>query len=104
MIASACSIFRPLRSASSMPTCRHENADTVAQKARCVGTLNNPFTQNSVAEISQVVDNVILFGAAHQFQQSHLAHGIKEMCDGKARLEGGVHFFNQQFDRNGRCI
>ena len=81
---------------------QRKHTDPVAQKSGGVGTAHNTLAKNAVVKIGQPVNNMIVgIGAAHQFEQAHIAHWVEIMGNGKSLSERCWHVFNKQFDRNG---
>ena len=82
-----------------------KNAHPVAKEAGCIGTAHDALAKHAVVEIGQPVnDGIFSISAADKFQQTHIAHRIEIMGNGKALAEICRHVFDKKADRNGRCI
>ena len=87
------------------PDLKRKDSNTVAKKAWCIGTSDDALAKDAVIEICKAIDHVIAgLIAAHKLQQSHIAHRVEIMGNGKPFAETVWHVFDQQADRNGRSV
>ena len=96
---------QPLFERSLQRALDRENPDPVTEKSGRIATGYDTFTQLLFAEITQQVDDGrVGVLAAHQFEQAHETYRVKKVGDGKALAKRMRHVFDQQSNRDRRCI